>query len=99
MLENNLGFGGNVDNTKKLLKKLSDLLKPEGQILTILLRVPDKKYVTVELRPVWKNKVGPKFGWINFNINFLSDLCQQLGFKLKVLHGNQHSSLIKIVKN
>lgn len=41
---------------------------------------------------------SPKFGWINFNINFLADLYQQLGLNLKVLDGNQHSSLVKIVK-
>lgn len=98
-LENNLGIGGNVDKTKKLLKKLSNLLKNDGQILAIARRVPDKKYVAVELKPVWKQKVGPKFGWIHLNINFLSDLCEQAGLHLKVLQGNQHSHLIKIVKN
>ncbi len=98
-LENNLGIGGNVDKTKKLLEKISNLLKRDGQILAITRRVPNKKYVAVELKPVWKNKVGPKFGWINFNTNFLSDLCEPAGLHLKVLHGNKHSHLIKIVKN
>lgn len=98
-LENNLGIGGTIDKTKKLLKILSMILKNDGQILAITRRVPEKKYVAVELKPVWKQEVGPKFGWIHFNINFLSDLCEQAGLHLKVLQGNQHSHLIKIVKN
>lgn len=97
-LENNLGIGGTVDMTKKLLNKLSKLLKDNGQILANSRRVPDIKYVAVELRPVWKNKVGPKFGWIHFNINFLSDLCGQAGLSLKVLQGNQHNYLLRITK-
>ena len=98
-LENNLGIGGNLDKTKKLLKKISNLLKNDGQILGILRRIPNKKYVVVELKPVWKKKVGPKFCWIHININFLSSMCEQAGLCLKVLQGNQHSYLVKIVKN
>ncbi len=98
-LGGNLGIAGSVDKTKKLLKKLSNILKKDGQILAILRRLPDKKYVAVELRPVWKNKTGPKFGWIHFNINFLSDLCRQEELRLKVLQGNKHSYLVRIVKN
>ncbi len=87
-LENNLGIGGNIDKTNRLLKKLSNLLKNDGQVLAIVRRVSNKKYITVELKPVWKNRVGPEFGWIHFNINFLSDLCQQTGLHLKILQGN-----------
>lgn len=97
-LENNLGIGGTVGKTRKLLKKLSKLLKNDGQILAIARRVPNKKFVAVELKPVWKQKVGPKFGWIHLNINFLSSLCDKAGLTLKVLQGNQHSYLLRIVK-
>lgn len=97
-LENNLGLGGTVNKTKKLLKKISGLLKDGGQILAIASRVPDKKFIAAELRPVWKQKVGPKFGWIHFNIDFLSGLCDKAGLSLKVLQGNQHGYLLKIVK-
>jgi len=98
-LENNLGLGGSIDKTKKLLKKLSILLKKDGQILAISRNLQNKKYFSIELNPVWKNKIGPKFGWIHFNINFLSDLCEEAGLHLKVLQGNQHSCLVRIVKN
>lgn len=98
LLENNIGIGGNLDKTKKLLKKLSNLLKDDGQILAIVRRVPDKKFIAVKLQPVWKNKAGQKFGWIHLNINFLSDLCEHAWLNLKVLQGNQHGYLVKIIK-
>jgi len=97
-LGNNLGIGGTVNRTKRLLKKLSILLKKDGQILAIVRRLPHKKYVKVEIEPIWNQKVGPKFGWIHFNTDFLSDLFEQAGFRLKVLQGNQHSCLLRIVK-
>ena len=97
-LGNNLGIGGTVNRTKRLLKKLSNLLKSNGQILAIARNLPDRKFVEVEIRPIWNQKVGPKFGWIHFNINYLSELCQQAEFRLKVLQGNQYSCLLRIIK-
>jgi len=98
-LESNLGMGGSVSRTKQLLKKLSSLLKNKGQILAISRRVANEKSVTVGLKPMWKRKTGPKFSWIYFNIDFLSDLCRQEGLNLKVLQGNNHNYLIRIAKN
>lgn len=80
------------------MKKLSSLLKKDGQIIAIIKNVSSKKYVAVKLRPVWENKAGPKFGWIHFNLNFLSELCSQAGLRLKAIQGNQYSYLVKIVK-
>jgi SAM-dependent methyltransferase len=99
LLGNNIGIGGSVDKTKKLLKILSNILKEDGQILAIVRRLPNREYFAVKIRPIWKNKIGPKFGWIHLNINFLSDLCRQEGLHLKILQGNQYSYLVKIVKN
>jgi len=96
--ENNFGIGGSLDKTHKLLKKLSSMLKNKGQILAIAKRLSNKKYVAIELYPVWKQKIGSKFSWIHFDVHFLSDLCQQEGFQLKILQGNQYSYLIRIVK-
>lgn len=97
--ENNLGLGGTVDKTKKLLKKASSILKDDGQILAISKRLPNQKYIASRLKPVWKNKVGPEFGWIHFNIDFLSDLCKKEGLHLSVVQGNKYSYLVRIVKN
>lgn len=99
LLENNLGIGGTVDKTKKLLKKLSKLLKKEGQILAIISRRSEnKKYIKVELKPIYKQKIGKKFNWINFNINFLYDLCKKEGLQLKILKTTKESYLISIQK-
>ena len=97
-LENSLGIGGTIDKIKKLLKKLSIILKNGGQILAIQRNILNRNYFSIELNPVWQNKIGPKFGWMHFNINFLSDLCAKEGFRLKILQGNQRLCLIRIVK-
>lgn len=98
LLGNNLGIGGTVNRTKILIKKLSNLLKYDGQILAMVRRLSHKKYVEVEIEPIWKKRIGPKFGWVHFNTDFLSDLFEQAGFRLKVLRGNQYSCLLRIVK-
>jgi len=97
-LGNGLGIGGTVNKTKKLLKKLSCLLKNDGQILAIGRRVIQRKFVAVQLRPVWKQKIGSRFDWIHISKDFLSDLCEQAGLRLKVLQGNQHYYMFRIVK-
>jgi SAM-dependent methyltransferase len=97
-LGNNLGIGGTVNKTKKLLEKLSHLLKDDGQILATIRRVPGRKFVVARIKPVWGKRTGPEFGWIHFNIDFLSDLCEQAGFRLKVLRGNQHYYLLRIAR-
>ncbi|UCG60845.1 MAG: class I SAM-dependent methyltransferase, partial [Candidatus Zixiibacteriota bacterium] len=97
-LGNNLGIGGTVNKTKKLLKKLSSLLNKDGQILAIGRNVTGRKFVEVQLRPFWKQQVGSRFDWIHMSRDFLSELCEQAGLRLKVLQGNQHYYLFKMAK-
>jgi 2-polyprenyl-3-methyl-5-hydroxy-6-metoxy-1,4-benzoquinol methylase len=51
-LENNLGIGGTIDKTRKLLRKISILLKDNGQILAISRNLRNKDYFSIELKPV-----------------------------------------------
>ncbi|MCF7794896.1 class I SAM-dependent methyltransferase [Patescibacteria group bacterium] len=74
---NNLGIGGTVRKTKKLLQVMKSLLKNDGQILATITNYHHSDYKEMTLTPMWKNKIGPKFGWLIFNINFLFDLCKE----------------------
>lgn len=98
-ISNNLGIGGTVNKTKKLLRKSADLLKKDGQILCIIRRIVSRDYFEVVLRPVWKNQIGGKFGWIHLNRDFLAKLCTREGLHLHTVCGNQHFYLLKITKN
>jgi len=99
MFENNLGMGQTIDGTKKLLKKISNLLNKNGQLLIILSgRSKDKDYLETELTPVYKEIKGKKFKWINFNPKYLTKLCNEINLNLKVISGNKHYSFIKITK-
>ena len=97
-LGNNLGIGGTVNKTRKLLTKLSSLMKNDGQILAIARRVVHKRFVSVQLRPVWKGQVGARFDWIHMSRDFISELCDKTDFRLTVVQGNQHYYLFRIVK-
>ena len=100
MLENNLGMGGDVEGTKKLLKKLSNLLNNYGQILIILSkRSGEKDFLINDLTPFYKGIRGKSFKWINFNIKFLIKLCHEVSLNLKLISGNKYYSLVKITKN
>ncbi len=101
LLENNLGMAQTIPRTKKLLKILLNHLKTNGKILTDAHEVDGKNHDTVfngELRPVWKNKIGDKFIWINFNSGYLKKLCEEMGLNLKVIGRNNTSYLAKITK-
>jgi 2-polyprenyl-3-methyl-5-hydroxy-6-metoxy-1,4-benzoquinol methylase len=99
MLENNLGMGGDVRGTKKLLKKLSVLLSENSQILIILSKRSGKKdFLINDLTPVYKGIKGKSFKWINFNIKFLTKLCDEVSLNLKILNANKYYSLVKITK-
>ncbi len=99
LLGNGLGIGGTVRGTKRLLARLSGLLKEDGQILAIGRRVVRGKFVVLQLRPVWRQKVGARFGWIHMSRDLLSDMCLRVGLHLSVVYGNQHYFLLKMTKN
>jgi SAM-dependent methyltransferase len=99
MFENNLGMGQTIDGTKKLLKKISNLLNKNGQLLIILSgRSKNKDYLETELIPIYKEIKGEKFKWINFNPKYLRKLCSEINLNLKVISGNKYYSFIKITK-
>jgi len=99
MFENNLGMGGTINKTRKLLRKMANLLKENGQILIILSgRSKEKDYLETELTPIYRGVKGERFQWINFNIKYLRKLCTEIKLNLKVISANRYYSFIKITK-
>jgi SAM-dependent methyltransferase len=99
LLGNGLGIAGTVIGTKRLIGRLSSLLKDDGQILALTRRVTQREFVATRLRPVWKQRVGREFGWIHMGRDLLCDLCARSGLRLSVVQGNQHYYLIRLTKN
>lgn len=95
LLENNVGLGGSIANTKKLFNKLKKLLNKDGQVLMIIKNIDDCNYFKIKLRPRWKGIEGDKFEWISFNVNYLKDFMFKLGFQFEVLNKDEKSFLIK----
>lgn len=95
LLENNIGLGGSIINTKKLLNKLKNLLNKNGQILMIIRNIDNQNYFKIKLRPCWKGIVGDRFEWISFNINYLKDFLLKSGFIVDILGKDEKSYLIK----
>jgi SAM-dependent methyltransferase len=97
LLENNIGLGGSIVNTKKLLNKLKILLNKNGQILMIIRNIDGRNYFKIKLRPCWRGIEGDRFEWISFNVNYLKDLLLKLGFNVEFLGEDEKSFLIKAV--
>ncbi|MFH1294541.1 MAG: methyltransferase domain-containing protein [Candidatus Aenigmatarchaeota archaeon] len=95
LLDENLGFGGTIENTKKLLEKLSNLLSAHGQILANGGDV-EKDYLIREFRAVWKRKHGPWFKWMKFNSRFLVKLCGEQGLKAEIIERDRSRYAVKI---
>ena len=98
LLENNLGMGESKAGAERLLKILSSLLKKNGQIIAISKKIENGDFFKAEIYPWWKNKKGPKFKWISFNMNFLSRICDKAGLNLKILGKDKYNYLIRITK-
>lgn len=95
---NDLGIGGSVSGTKKLLKILREMLKRDGQILAILRNYNDSDYRLMKLTPIWKNRSGPKFNWILLNTDFVSELCKEQKLESKVIAESWKYKVVKITK-
>lgn len=95
---NDLGIGGNIKKTEKLLNILKRILKDHGQILAIIRNYNKGDYKKMDLQPIWKNKSAPIFGWILFNANFLTKLCAKNKLKLKVISGSWKYKVLRITK-
>jgi len=99
LFENNLGMGATIEGTKKLLRKISSILKDSGQLLIILSgRAKKANYVEVEFVPIYHDIRGEKFKWISFNPKFLRELCSEIKLNMKIISANRYYSFIKISK-
>lgn len=98
LLENNLGLGGTIPKTKKLLRILANLLNKNGQILTNGKNIPDRDYFVGELTPSYQDITGPSFKWISFNTKYLRELCGELNLRLEIIDKNKYQYLVKITR-
>ncbi|MBM3230428.1 class I SAM-dependent methyltransferase [Candidatus Pacearchaeota archaeon] len=97
LLDENMGLAGTLNKTKKLLRKLSHLLAPEGQILANIEEVKGD-YSIWEARALWKNVRGPWFKWIKINSKFLIRLCKEQGLSAEVIQRDGPRYVIRIRK-
>ena len=86
LFENNIGLGGTLSRTKKLIKILITFLKRNGKIIATI-RHTDyrKKYYSSKYTPYWKGDYGKNFRWFYFNINYLPKFCTKYHLKLEIL--------------
>ena len=85
LLENNLGMAGTEKRARILLKKLTSLLKKDGQILTIARNVSKQDYFEIVMAPEWNGIRGKPFSWVSFNIKYLKQMCNDLHLKMTIL--------------
>lgn len=99
MFKNNLWIGQTLGWTKKLLTKVSNLMKIDSQILIILSgRAKDEDYLETEITPIYRWLRGEPFRRITFNKKYLKKICDELWLNLKVLSSNSYYSFVRIIK-
>jgi len=96
LFENNIGIGGSLEMTEKLLEILKGLLKDDGRILAIAKNVLID-YVSFDLIPIWKGRKGERFSWMAFNWQFLKYLCEAYGLKMKILDSEGERYLASLI--
>jgi len=96
LLENNLGLGGNLAKTTKLIKILLKLVKKDGRILAIISKRAKKNYYIVKICGRWKQKIGKPINWLNIHPNILKKICKQNKATLNILAEDKKNFLIKI---
>lgn len=95
--ENGLGMAEKEEKVKDLLNKAISLLNEDGQILTIG-RFPFEKpedesapeYIVNNITPIYQDKEGIPFSWINLNPKYLEKVCDKLSLKYELL-GEEYS--------
>ncbi len=95
LLENNIGLGGDLSGTKKLLKKIKSLLNDGGQILIDARNIDDRDYFKIKLTPSWRGKKGEEFGWISFNKKYLMSLLKKNGFTPMIIGSDEKRTIIR----
>lgn len=95
LLENNIGLGGDLSGTNKLLKKIKSLLNDGGQVLIDARNIDDRDYFKIKLTPSWRGKIGEEFGWISFNKNYLMSLFNKVGFTCVVIGSDMQRTIVR----
>jgi hypothetical protein len=102
LMGNDIALSGTLYNTKKLLKKLKELLNNNGQILLINTHVRSLKYWHVVFTPRYNGQFGIPAKYLFFNTSYFRKFALKYGFLTTVLgkeeHGGIPSHLLKLVK-
>jgi len=96
LLDENIGLVETVNKAKKLLKKLSKLLAPNGKILANAQEAGKKDYDVWEARALWKKQHGPWFKWIKFNSRYLTKICNEQGLRAQIIERDGVRYIVKI---
>jgi len=97
LFENNIGMAGTISGARRLLKKLSSILAPDGRILTNANLTTDR-YFTAVLTPRYGDKKGSTFKWMTFNEETLKMLCGTAGLTMEIIDREGKECLIQLKK-
>jgi 2-polyprenyl-3-methyl-5-hydroxy-6-metoxy-1,4-benzoquinol methylase len=85
LLESNIGLGGDIIKTKQLIKKLEQLLEPNGQILFYASKATgDDKFGIADIKVNYKGQTD-KFQWIYFSPQYIQQLFKDQGLELEII--------------
>ncbi len=114
MLMNGTGIAGKTDGLKTMLKKVSELLTPDGHILidssdlqylylnedgSFDIDLCGAYYGEVDYRMVYRNVKGKPFDWLYADYSLLATTCERCGLKSEIVaEGDHYDYLARIYR-
>ena len=95
MLMNGIGLAGNIENLKKLLSHLKNILNPSGQILADSSdisylyegeKLPEDKYFgELNFQYEYKGELDDPFDWLYIDPSTLTDVAKSAGWNCQII--------------
>ncbi|KKK44163.1 MAG: SAM-dependent methyltransferase [Candidatus Lokiarchaeum sp. GC14_75] len=103
LIGNDIALTGTLHRLKKLLKKLSELLNKNGQVLLIIRHIRTLKYWHVVFTPHYNGQIGIPSKLLFLNTYFFSNFVLKYGFRATILGKNESTDylhyLVRLVKS
>jgi SAM-dependent methyltransferase len=102
LIGNDVALSGTLYRLKKMVKKLAQLLKNDGQVLLIIRHIRTLKYWRVVFTPQYNGQFGIPAKYLFLNAFYFKKIASKYGFKANILDKDESTGflyyLVKLVK-
>lgn len=103
LIGNDIALAGTLYRLKKLLKKFTEFLNKNGQVLVIVRHIRTFKYWHVVFTPQYNNRFGIPFKCLFLNVNYFRKIASKCGLHATILGKDESTGflyyLVRLVKS